>query len=224
MKTTLLSIALFFNYISFSQTVTNVDSHQEGNNIVITYKLTGCTPQQTSEIFIYYALNDERFIGPLKSVTGDIGNKLFTSGDKKVIWDVTKELGGIDGNVKFKIETIPGQKVSLPSATSGNFKCDILKTERKGTDLYVSLKITNTGEDENIRFSGDRCKTIDKNGNIILCKSFINSGKSYTTEDFMLVKDIPLSFTLIFSNIDMSFEAISLLQIEYLHKYSWFLN
>jgi len=82
-KLILLSICNLITVTLSAQSITNVQSHQEGNNIVVTYTL-----QSSAPVDIVLSLSKDggaTFTEPLKSVTGDIGE------------DISQETGALHG-------------------------------------------------------------------------------------------------------------------------------
>lgn len=72
----------------YSQSITNVLARVEGNSIVISYQLQSI---DIVDISLYVSEDGGRnFSGPLKYVSGDIGNILI-QGSKRIVWDVLKE-------------------------------------------------------------------------------------------------------------------------------------
>jgi uncharacterized protein (TIGR02145 family) len=91
----------FVSSISQSQTISNVVTKQDGNKVVITYNLQ-C--DFVADISLYVSENgDGTFTGPLKSVTGDVGNNI-TPGAKTITWNTLQDQDMILGdNILFRI-------------------------------------------------------------------------------------------------------------------------
>ena len=105
MKQTLLITILFLGIaISVnSQSVSNIEPLQTGNKITIKYKITGAKFNQTFNVS-FFVSNDggNTFQGPLKSVSGDIG-EVLSGGNKEIVWDVFKDDINIEGNLVFDV-------------------------------------------------------------------------------------------------------------------------
>ena len=109
----LLFIVLFFigNSI-FSQTITDIDPVRNGNNIIVKYKIAGAKFNQKFNVSLYFSHDGgASFIGLLKAVSGDVGEGI-EKGERKIIWDVFKEVNSLDGNIVFDIKaTVIEEKI-----------------------------------------------------------------------------------------------------------------
>jgi uncharacterized protein (TIGR02145 family) len=92
----------FSFYLARGQTISNVVAVQDGNNVVVTYNLQ-C--DIFANISLYVSENgDGTFTGPLKSVTGDVGNNI-TPGTKTITWNTLQDQEMILGdNILFRIK------------------------------------------------------------------------------------------------------------------------
>ena len=83
-----------------AQNISNVDFHQEGDKIVITYDLG-----ENSPIWVYVSLDGGKSYKEMRSVLGDVG-KAVLSGKKRVVWRVLDAIPeGLKGQIQFKIST-----------------------------------------------------------------------------------------------------------------------
>ena len=99
----ILAVLLNLMIITLSaQTITNVVAKQQGNKVVISYKLQ-CN--ESAEISIYLSeKGDGNFTGPLKSVTGDVGSGI-TSGIKTITWNTVQDTDQISGDkIVFRVK------------------------------------------------------------------------------------------------------------------------
>jgi TonB family protein len=88
----------------FAQKVTNISAEQVGQTIQVSYNLETQSPCTIS--LFYSTDNGASWQGPLKKVSGDIGEKV-TSGSKKITWDVLNELEQLKfSSVVFKVDAI----------------------------------------------------------------------------------------------------------------------
>lgn len=97
-------ILLLFSFLSFNafpQKVSNIKVEQDHQTIIISYFLDS---EFQSNIELYYSIDDEKtWVGPLKKVSGDVGQKI-SKGEHKINWNVLEELEQFQGNnIKFKI-------------------------------------------------------------------------------------------------------------------------
>jgi len=92
-------------FFSFAQTLENVFSEQDGDKIIIYYTISDAKPGQTFDISVSCSTENKRFV--LKSVSGDVGPNITPGANKKIIWDVLKDVDQL-GSAKFfvKIEKI----------------------------------------------------------------------------------------------------------------------
>jgi uncharacterized protein (TIGR02145 family) len=90
-------------YTAQGQSITNVQAKQDNNTIVITYDLQGIS---TSNISLLYSDDGgASFIGPLKSVSGDIGENI-APGNKAITWNTLQDQEMLIGDkIIFRIVT-----------------------------------------------------------------------------------------------------------------------
>lgn len=80
--------------------VSSVNAYQDGNNIVITYKLA-----EKSDITVSVSTDGGATYSSLKSVTGDVGTAVLP-GTKRITWNVLADYNPFSSsNVRFKVET-----------------------------------------------------------------------------------------------------------------------
>ncbi len=89
---------------SFAQKVSNVNSLQDQNTIIITYRLETTQP---CKINLYLSQDDGlSWKGPLKQVKGDVGDNI-TNGDHSISWMVLDEIVELKGsNIRFKVTPV----------------------------------------------------------------------------------------------------------------------
>lgn len=96
----------FFNLLlipAFSQTVINVYTVTEDYKIAVHYTISNAKYYQSFNVTLYVSMDGGKaFRGPLMAVSGDVGEKI-TKGDKKIIWDVFKDVAGLEGDVVFDV-------------------------------------------------------------------------------------------------------------------------
>ncbi|MBU8891475.1 MAG: hypothetical protein KOO66_01760 [Bacteroidales bacterium] len=99
-----LIVLLLSKGLIYSQSITNINSSNENNSIVIAYKISGAKFNQKFNVSIYYSINDgETFIGPLKAVRGNVGEGVL-GGNNVIIWDVFSEINIPKGDIIFDIK------------------------------------------------------------------------------------------------------------------------
>jgi uncharacterized protein (TIGR02145 family) len=111
----IFSLLVLFIYSAAlnSQSITNVKAEMDDNTIIITYNLKADT---TSFISVSVSEdNGDSWIGPLKNVTGDVGNGIH-SGNRRIVWNVTQDKDIFSGdNILFRVVGICAGSVSNDS-------------------------------------------------------------------------------------------------------------
>ena len=99
-----------------AQTVTNVTARQEGQNIAVYYDLSG-----NANVHIEVSINGKNH--PLKSISGDVGNRIEEGVRKKIIWHVLDEYGStFDArNVVFTVSAAPVWRTFLVAEGAMSF-------------------------------------------------------------------------------------------------------
>ena len=103
MKAIFVILLLGLSFLQLSgQTITNVVAVQEGDNAVITYNLD-C--DGSADIALYYSEdNGSSFKGPLKTVSGDVGERIRSGTNKRISWSVLKDQEILFGaNIIFRV-------------------------------------------------------------------------------------------------------------------------
>lgn len=102
---------------TFSQQIMNVKFSQSGNQIIITYDITGSQPGQTFDnVQVFSSLDN--YAAPLRSVRGDIGTVTAGVG-KRITWDVLSDRESLNASVSFEVRATPRlSKTSAPAAAS----------------------------------------------------------------------------------------------------------
>lgn len=73
-----------------------------GRNVVIHYTLDDGANSNRQFLVQLYSSQDN-FTIPLTRVTGDVGSEVSSGVDKKIVWDVTQELGPYKGNISLEL-------------------------------------------------------------------------------------------------------------------------
>jgi hypothetical protein len=89
--------------------ITDVDFQLEDRYIVINYNLTGAAPKEEMTIELKFITENNETIIP-KTVTGDIGTKIFDDGKKAILWDIVTDSPVLAGNLKATV-TITSSRV-----------------------------------------------------------------------------------------------------------------
>jgi hypothetical protein len=101
----ILSFSIFLLILFFqthAQEINNIRVTQAGNTVNILYDLTG--KGQVFKIDLFYSVDDgQTWKGPLKGVTGDVGERVLPGNNKRMTWDVLSEPGLEEGYLQFKV-------------------------------------------------------------------------------------------------------------------------
>jgi hypothetical protein len=73
-----------------------------GRNVVVHYNLDDGANSSRQFLVQLYSSQDN-FTTPLTRVSGDFGSEVSAGIDKKIVWDVTQELGSYKGNISLEI-------------------------------------------------------------------------------------------------------------------------
>ncbi len=104
------SIILIISFILFSQPavcqtkarITDVDFHLEDRYIVVNYNITGLAPKEEVTIELKFITENNESIIP-RTMTGDVGKKIFSDGAKAILWDVVADQAVLSGNLKATV-------------------------------------------------------------------------------------------------------------------------
>jgi hypothetical protein len=73
-----------------------------GRNVVVHYNLDDGANSSRQFLVQLYSSQDN-FTTPLTRVTGDFGSEVNAGFDKKIVWDITKELGAFKGDISLEL-------------------------------------------------------------------------------------------------------------------------
>ena len=171
-KFTFIPLLLFFFCISVvsSQTISKIRTVQSGNNIIVNYSISGARFNQAFNVSVYVSRDGgQTFQGPLSAVIGDVG-KNITSGNKKITWEVFREVADLEGDIVFDVraEVIEEEiKKSWFVSYSGNLIAPVgLSFGQVGkTSWYISAKISPSVRTKAIyKYDNENEKMIDYEG------------------------------------------------------------
>jgi hypothetical protein len=98
-----------------------------GDKIIVHYDLDDTNPNH--EYAVNLLSSKDNFGAPLTRVTGDVGNEIKPGLNKKIVWDITKELGNYKGDIELEIKG----KFYLPFLKLSNF--DTSKKYKRGKNF-----------------------------------------------------------------------------------------
>lgn len=144
----ILTTLIFLTVIkSYSQSITNVTSLQQGNNAIITYDLNGI-PGTSYYVKLYYSADDGKsFSRELSQVSGDIKSGVKSGVGKKIVWAADQEINYLNGPVIFKVEAETKKSMPKP-VTVGNSTIELVKVKRTGEKILIEFTLTQSSESE----------------------------------------------------------------------------
>ncbi len=104
-----LRIATFIFYFMMMVHITGVAQNLDidfiefaDRNVIVHYTLDDGANSNRQFLVQLYSSQDN-FSVPLTKVTGDVGSEVLSGVDKKIVWEITKELGSFKGNVSLEL-------------------------------------------------------------------------------------------------------------------------
>ncbi|MEQ8323294.1 MAG: formylglycine-generating enzyme family protein [Vicingaceae bacterium] len=105
MKAVLSCFLSFCCITALCQQIGNVVAERDGNRILVFYDLMRVPANYLFDVSLYVSMDGGEFEGPLKSVSGEVGNDIAGGRHKKIIWNVLEEREElISKNVSFKVQ------------------------------------------------------------------------------------------------------------------------
>ncbi len=101
----ILIFLIICNFVAIGQRVSNARFEQVGKQVKICYDLSA-----DASIEIYLSTDGGKTFeySPLRSVTGDVGKKVFAGNNRCAMWDALSDKEKLQGNnITFKIRAIP---------------------------------------------------------------------------------------------------------------------
>ena len=136
MKNYILTVIILFSGLTsvFSQEVKNIRVTQTGSRVNVLFDLAETS--KTYKVDLFVTTDDGKsWIGPLKSVSGDVGNNVTYGNNKQVVWDIVSEKGLTEGYMQFKVLAEALNPVQPVQTTAG-----------KTTDTNTQFKKYKTGK------------------------------------------------------------------------------
>jgi len=95
-----VKIYLFFVLTScalngYAQNIENIDFYSEGKNVIVTYELKNCSPDERYDITLSFVdQKSNQHVIP-KTIIGNLKNQ--ECGNKRIVWEISKDLQYISG-------------------------------------------------------------------------------------------------------------------------------
>jgi hypothetical protein len=96
-----VALMIFHWSFGYSQNATIQEVEINDGKVVVHYDLETANANQKFQISLLSSY--DKFIKPLNFVKGDVGVDLGAGKDKKIVWDITKELANYKGNLTFEV-------------------------------------------------------------------------------------------------------------------------
>ncbi len=220
----LLTLILLFSLVtnSISQRVNNVNATQFGNNIEITYTVNDVNEKDPYTIRVAYTSKNGSSVS-MTHLYGDVGDGITGNGNKKIIWDVLREVESFEGEYAFKITLIPsGTQKPMTKIVSNNngegrlgkFKVTLESAKSIGSSIIFKLRLINVEDNENFKVHLTRSKIVGPDGTEYLGKSGNQGGKEeYGFMNVVLQKGREKQIELLFDYIPENISFIESLEI-----------
>ncbi len=131
--------------IAMAQSITNVDCHQDGKSIVITYTLQGT---RDADISLSYSTNGGTTYTKLKSVTGNVG-KQSPGSNKSVKWDVLADVDKlVEDNVTFRVDAkaVYTGSTAKSSSSSNSYNSYLSNSSSSRNSSSAASSSSNAGQ------------------------------------------------------------------------------
>lgn len=100
-RSTVIVLMLLTGYTVGAQQVSVKKVEIAGQKIIVHYDLEDANPNNEYQIFLYSSQNS--FATALTKVSGDVGNEVKPGHDRKIVWDVTNEIGPYRGKLSLEV-------------------------------------------------------------------------------------------------------------------------
>ena len=148
MKYFIIIVIILFSGLTsvFSQEVKNIRISQNGNRVNVLFDLAETS--KTYKVDLYVTTDDGiTWTGPLKSVSGDVGNNVPFGSNRQIIWDIVSEKGLDEGYMQFKVvaealNIAKPEQISTGKTTDTNAEFKKYKT---GKTISLTLALASAG-------------------------------------------------------------------------------
>ncbi|MBN1989101.1 MAG: caspase family protein [Bacteroidales bacterium] len=128
-----------------AQEIIDLQSRQLGEKINLEYSIVGEKIGQLFTVTPFYSTNGGKTFVPMKSVTGNVGQRVMGGKNQIIIWDALKDTKELNGDVVFKL-VANGKSIEATEQlfSKVNFKLESLH-KKDNNQLELVLNITNNG-------------------------------------------------------------------------------
>ncbi len=142
---------------TYSQTITNIQSHQDENCIIVSYTLKS---EKAVDIELYYSDNDGvNYSGPLKSISGDVS--YLYNGNYNIKWNLLQDLPYLAGEkIIFKINCVQSRYDSFTDKRDGI----VYKTVKIGNQIIMAENLAYKPNSGNYWAYNNDLNNVNKHG------------------------------------------------------------
>lgn len=97
----LLTACLLSSGVVLSQSIQFTRVEVADNKVVVHYNLVDEKVDRAYLVNLFSS--QDNFTKELTKVSGDVGTEVKAGNDRKIVWDITKELGSFKGNLTFEV-------------------------------------------------------------------------------------------------------------------------
>ncbi|MFN8340681.1 MAG: hypothetical protein U0V64_03355 [Cyclobacteriaceae bacterium] len=108
----------------------------KGEVVVVHYDLEDNNPNNEYQISLY--TSNDKFSAPMTKVSGDVGSEVKPGADRKIEWNLLKEIGGYKGKLSLEIRG----RVFVPFVKLRNF--DARRSYKRGKNYDIAWRPGNT--------------------------------------------------------------------------------
>ena len=108
MKKLILLLLLVNAMHIYGQDIENIEIQVVDEKIEVTYDIVRYSKKYLYDVKLTFLSTNT--INPI-SLTGDVGKGIVAGGNKKIVWDIYKDLDGYDGGLKAIVEIINKEKI-----------------------------------------------------------------------------------------------------------------
>lgn len=196
----------------FAQKVENVRGEQADKKAVITYDLIN-TDTLTHYVSLYYSTDGGRtFSTELKRTSGDVKSNIRPGTQKKITWDIEKELGFLQSDVVFKVvaevKEIKWEQLYLSGFGNG-YRVEVSDSRFEDGDLLITGKITSVYKNEKNAVS-KQCTAITSESNLTFTNPEGKVGNVGLGEQSLFVTGAAIPLRLTFKDVDSNMTSLTL--------------
>lgn len=102
------TLLLLFNLLCFTaglfgQSINNISFIQQGKEIIVNYDISGSFNKKFKVELYVSTDGGNNYSGPLKKVSGDVGDNIINGTNKSISWEVLEEMPDFGGQVVFNV-------------------------------------------------------------------------------------------------------------------------